>query len=230
MARPLKQRIIYQEPLFKDFACSSASDQGQIILTVDEYQTVFLLDYEGLSQEEAAYRMGVARTTVTSIYASARKKLAAFLVKGGRLKIGGGSYEVRDLSETKGIDSLKKEGKANMKVAVSYENGNVFQHFGQTPEFKFYEIKDGHVISSSLEKTNGVGHKDLIPWLKERKTDVLICGGIGGMAIRLLKESNIVCFGGVQGKEDKALNDFINNRLQVISDPTCTCSCDEHKE
>lgn len=75
-----------------------------------------------------------------------------------------------------------------MRIAVTYENGQVFQHFGHTEEFKIYEIEDGKVISTEIIGSNGSGHSALAALLDERKIDVLICGGIGGGAQAALAE------------------------------------------
>ncbi|MBQ2323711.1 MAG: hypothetical protein II379_03895, partial [Oscillospiraceae bacterium] len=69
-----------------------------------------------------------------------------------------------------------------MKIAVTYENGEVFQHFGHTEQFKVYDVQDGAVVSSEIIGSNGSGHGALASLLAERKIDVLICGGIGGGA------------------------------------------------
>ena len=76
-----------------------------------------------------------------------------------------------------------------MKIAVTYENGEVFQHFGHTEQFKIYEIEDGKIISQEITDTNGSGHGALAGFLKERSVDALICGGIGGGAKAALAEA-----------------------------------------
>ena len=81
---------------------------------------------------------------------------------------------------------LKKVGFRNliefMKIAVTYDNGNVFQHFGRTEFFKVYEVEDSKVVSSEVIASNGVGHGALAGLLSGQSVDVLICGGIGGGA------------------------------------------------
>ena len=66
-----------------------------------------------------------------------------------------------------------------MKVAVTYENGNIFQHFGHTAQFKVYDIEDGKIVSSQVVGTNGSGHGALAGLLAQGGVDALICGGIG---------------------------------------------------
>ena len=76
-----------------------------------------------------------------------------------------------------------------MKIAVTYENGQVFQHFGHTAQFKLYDVENGTVASSQVVDTNGSGHGALAGFLKDRQVDALICGGIGGGAQMALAEA-----------------------------------------
>ena len=78
-----------------------------------------------------------------------------------------------------------------MKIAVTFDNGNVFQHFGHTEAFKVYDIEDGKIISSEVMPTNGSGHGALAGFLKDLGVSTLICGGIGGGAQMALSEAEI---------------------------------------
>ena len=69
-----------------------------------------------------------------------------------------------------------------MKIAVTYDNGNIFQHFGKTEYFKVYEVEDNKVVSSEVIGSNGTGHGALAGLLADQSVDVLSCGGIGGGA------------------------------------------------
>ena len=82
-----------------------------------------------------------------------------------------------------------------MKIAVTYENGQVFQHFGHTEQFKLYEVEDGRVVSSQVVDTNGSGHGALAGFLREYGVDALICGGIGGGAQAALAAAGIRLYG-----------------------------------
>ena len=106
--------------------------RNRIILNVEEYEALRLLDYEGMTQEECAAQMDVGRATIQALYAEARKKMARFLVEGASLQIEGGNYR---LAET---DAERRKGERNMKIAVTYENGEIFGHFGHTEQFKIY--------------------------------------------------------------------------------------------
>ena len=90
-----------------------------------------------------------------------------------------------------------------MKVAVTYEKGEVFPHFGRTPQFKVYEIENGAVKCSQVIDTGETGHGALAGFLKEYGADVMICGGIGGGAIAAMAESNIKVYAGASGKADE---------------------------
>ena len=116
-----------------------------------------------------------------------------------------------------------------MKIAVPFENGEVFQHFGHTSTFKIYDVKDNEVISSEVVSTNGSGHGALSAFLGERGVNKLICGGIGSGAKTALAEKNIEIFGGVVGNTDVRVEEFLAGKLNY--DPNKVCSHhhdDEH--
>ncbi|HZK09718.1 MAG TPA: DUF134 domain-containing protein [Clostridia bacterium] len=97
MSRPIKERNVCSLPRVNRFGPLNASQRkDSIIMTVDEYETLRLIDFEGLKQEECAAQMKVARTTVQGIYTRARKKMAEALVHGNILMIEGGEYEICD--------------------------------------------------------------------------------------------------------------------------------------
>ena len=97
-----------------------------------------------------------------------------------------------------------------MKIAVTYENGSVFQHFGHTATFKIYNIENNSVVNSEIVGTNGQGHGALAGFLQERSVDTLICGGIGGGAQDALAQAGIRVFGGVTGNADNAVTALLN--------------------
>ena len=112
-----------------------------------------------------------------------------------------------------------------MKIAVTYENGEVFQHFGHTQQFKVYEIENGQVISSAVIGSNGSGHGALAGLLADRAVDVLICGGIGGGAQAALAEQGIVLCAGAQGSADAAVEAYLRGELVNTG-----ANCDHHHE
>ena len=114
-----------------------------------------------------------------------------------------------------------------MKIAVTYENGNIFQHFGHTEQFKIYEASNGAVVSSEIVATNGSGHGALAGFLLANNVDVLICGGIGGGAKTALANAGIMLYGGVNGNADKAVEDYLAGKL--IFNPNVMCSHHDHE-
>jgi len=114
-----------------------------------------------------------------------------------------------------------------MKIAVAYENGMVFQHFGHTEQFKIYDIADGAVVSAEVIGTDGSGHEALASFLKDRAVDVLICGGIGGGAQAALAGQGIEMCAGAAGDADKAVAAYLRGEL-VDTGVNCDHSGEEH--
>ncbi len=115
-----------------------------------------------------------------------------------------------------------------MRIAVTYEYGQIFQHFGHTQQFKIYDVEDGAVVGEELLSALGSGHGALAGLLTENKVDVLICGGIGGGAQNALAQAGIKLFGGVSGDADTAVNSFISGNL--VFDPDVKCNHHGHGE
>lgn len=108
-----------------------------------------------------------------------------------------------------------------MKIAVTYENGLIFQHFGHTETFKVYEIADGKVVKTEIVGATEGGHSALAGLLQKNDINVLICGGIGGGAQAALAELGIKLFGGVSGDADKAVADYLCGKLSYVADVRC---------
>ena len=107
-----------------------------------------------------------------------------------------------------------------MKIAVTYDNGNIFQHFGKTEFFKVYEVEDNKVVSGEVMGSNGTGHGALAGLLAEQDVDVLICGGIGGGAQAALQEAGIESYAGASGDADEAVETYLRGEL-VSSGANC---------
>ena len=217
MPRPQRCRCIDTYPDHWSFAPQDAEGNDTIIMSLDEYEAIRLLDKEGLRQDECAEKMGVARTTVTAIYESARKKLAECLVCGKVLRIEGGSYRLSQQD----IGEVMLKGDKAMRVAVTFENGEIFQHFGRTEQFKLVDVEDGKIVGKQVVGTNGNGHGALAGFLKAAGADALICGGIGPGAQNALAEAGITIYAGASGNADAAVQDFIAGKLPESGEATC---------
>ncbi|WP_448782479.1 NifB/NifX family molybdenum-iron cluster-binding protein [Blautia sp.] len=110
-----------------------------------------------------------------------------------------------------------------MKIAVTYDNGEVFQHFGRTESFKIYEVEDNKVVSSEVISSNGTGHGALAGLLAEQGVNVLICGGIGGGAQTALTEAGIDLCAGAQGNVDEVVETYLKGELESSG-----VNCDHH--
>ena len=110
-----------------------------------------------------------------------------------------------------------------MKIAVTYEDGQIFQHFGRTENFKVYDVEDGAVAASEVVPSNGVGHGALAGLLAELGVNVLICGGIGGGAQSALEEAGIELCAGASGDVDEAVRAFLAGELVNTGS-----NCDHH--
>jgi len=115
-----------------------------------------------------------------------------------------------------------------MRIAVTYENGEIFQHFGHSSHFKIYTEDNGRIIASEVIDTNGSGHSALAGLLSALGVNALICGGIGGGAQMALAGAGISVYGGVTGNADKAAEDFVAGKL--IYNPDAKCDHHDHGE
>ncbi|WP_077611049.1 NifB/NifX family molybdenum-iron cluster-binding protein [Clostridium sp. Marseille-P2415] len=109
-----------------------------------------------------------------------------------------------------------------MRVAVTYNNGLVFQHYGKTERFKVYDIEDNKIVTAAVVNTDGSGHGALAGILKKISVDTLICGGIGAGAKESLNEADIKLYGGVSGDADEAVKALLSGTLQYDQNVTCT--------
>ncbi|MBR2781338.1 MAG: DUF134 domain-containing protein [Eubacteriaceae bacterium] len=223
MPRPFRCRRIERLPVYRSFSPDDITATENVLMTVDEYEALRLLDNEGLNQETCAVRMNIARTTVTAIYESARKKVADAIVNGKRLLITGGHCEYEPVE----IDQeIIEKGKDTMRIAVTYENGEIFQHFGHTEQFKLYDIEDGKIVNEQIVDTNGSGHGALAGFLQAVKAEALICGGIGMGAQTALADAGIRLYAGVRGSADEAAKSLAEGKLEYDPD----AKCDHHEE
>jgi len=243
MPRPTKFRTVCHFPGTLEFLPTQPGNNREcVVLTVDEYETIRLIDKEGLSQEQCAAFMQVARTTVQRVYENARKKLATAIVDGRPLNIGGGDYRLCDgqSAERCGQRSCfkhqyhhqhkKPKGDHIMRIAVTYENGLIFQHFGHTQQFKVYDVANNTVIASEVVDTAGSGHGALAGVLNALNVDVLICGGIGGGAQAALAAAGIKLYGGVSGSADEAVQALVAGKLDFNPDVRCDHHEHHHDE
>ena len=112
-----------------------------------------------------------------------------------------------------------------MKIAVTYENGQIFQHFGHSENFKIYETEGKNIVRAEVIGTDGAGHSALAAVLKDKGVDVLICGGIGNGAVTALSEAGIDVYSGADGEADAAVEAYLNGDLTSAG-----VNCDHHHD
>jgi len=100
-----------------------------------------------------------------------------------------------------------------VKLAVTYQDGQVFQHFGKTKEFKIYDVADGKVGFSMVVSPGGQGHAALAGFLRMLGISAVLCGGIGPGAVEALQRLDITPIAGVTGDADQAAADFVAGKL-----------------
>lgn len=108
-----------------------------------------------------------------------------------------------------------------MKIAITCENNQVFQHFGHTPGFAIFEITDGKIVNEKMLSSGSSGHGALATLLALERVDTLICGGIGGGAINALGNAGIKVIGGASGNVREVAEAFASGTLQVRADFHC---------
>lgn len=240
MPRPQRCRRICRKPMVTGFSPDEVTEQEAVVLALDEFEVIRLVDLEKQTHEQCARQMEISRSTVTEIYESAREKIADSIVNGRRLIINGGTYRFCDgdprwcykkhCEKQYGEEVINRmeKGEKIMRIAVTYENGAVFQHFGHTEHFKLYDVENGTVVSARIVDTNGRGHGALAGFLAENQADVLICGGIGGGAQTALSEAGIRLYGGVSGSADEAVASFLSDTLSFDPEVRCNHHDKEH--
>ncbi len=223
MARPKRCRRICGYPDYWSFIPEGTEACETILFKLDEYEVIRLIDYQKMTQEQCAAAMGVSRATVTSIYESARYKLADAMVNGKRIRLTGGAYRIDSIPASA---KLNEKGEDIMRIAVTYENGMVGQHFGRTEQFKIYDVEDGQIKSSQIIDTNGTGHGALAGFLRAAEVETLICGGIGMGARNTLQEVGIELLPGTVGEADQMVTDYLAGKL--VYDPDTACHHHDH--
>lgn len=229
MARPVKFRKVCSMPERSFFGPAGFGPDGRNIvrMTIDEYETIRLIDLEGFTQEECATQMDVARTTVQGIYNDARKKLAEVIVEGATLFIDGGRYELCNEDAVSCGRGCRRNGKRSrnmdekiVKIAVASDDEMVTNHFGHCKNFNIYHIENGKIVSNN--SVFNPGHKPgfLPNFLKDLGVNVIIAGGMGGGAMELFNDNGIEVILGAEGNAREVVELYMKGEL-ISSDSVC---------
>ena len=233
MARPRRRRRICELPknnLFGPLKGSLANDRI-IILTVDEYETIRLIDFEDLNQEECAQRMDVARTTVQGIYTIARKKIAEALVGGFTLKIEGGDYL---LCEELDADlrcgrcgrgrGRGRRGILKMKIAIPMDykdlKMNVSVSFGRAPFYAIYDIDSKtaeFIVNTAADAKGGAGIK-AGQLVVDSGAKILLTPRCGENAAEVVQNAGIEIYKTENKSAEDNIADYLSGNLNLLND------------
>ncbi|MFA5612413.1 MAG: NifB/NifX family molybdenum-iron cluster-binding protein [Anaerolineaceae bacterium] len=223
MSRKPSLKTIRSAPAARVF-CPSESNlsdtQGKIILLLEEWEALRLVDYMRLEQTVAALSMAISRQTVQMLLSSARTKLARAIVEGLPLRI-----QDNPKNTSKQHTPFMKRN-TQMKIAVTTQHNQVFPHFGRTPEFSIVTAEDGKIVEENIIPAPAEGHGALIGFLVDQGVDVLICGGVGGGAVNSLRASGIQVYAGASGPVKEQVLSLLSGQLPQQGD----ADCDHHGE
>ena len=170
MARPRQERKVCCMPACRRFQPETPVSSEEIQLTVEEYETLRLMDLEGYTQAECAQTMGIAPDPPFRAFMPIRPggRSAACSVEGRPLVIGRGSLPalsgmvgpmpLRRMRAAQGpacVSCVQERKDSVMRIAATYENGEVFQHFGHTAQFKLFDTENGKILSTQVVDTQG---------------------------------------------------------------------------
>lgn len=225
MPRPIRCRRVCCEPAVKRFAPEGVDAAAPVVLLVEEYEVVRIIDFEKRTHGQCAEQMQISRTTVTELYEKARFKIADAIVNAKPLVIDGGRYEICQESDCiccgrrcrrHTLQSAQNgtSGVTHMKVAIPVKNDSIFQHFGKAPEFKMYEVENNAVVGSKIVASAGAnGHDAVVNLLVKNSVGCVICDGLGGGAVQALAEAGIELYAGNSGSADEAVAKLIAGEL-----------------
>lgn len=216
MVRRNISKKIGKMPEYRRFY-SEKDNHLKIVLSLEEYETIRLIDYLGYNQEECAKTMEVSRSTIVSLYNIARKKIARFILEGHAMEISGGHYHLEE-----------NKGDTKMKIAVTCVNGEVFQHFGHCPSFLICDVENGKIVNSTMVDSSSSGCGALAGFLADLGVEVVICGGIGGGAKNHLAASGLQVLPGASGNALAQVESYIEGTLNY--DPDSECDHHDHDD
>ena len=231
MPRPRKLRNVCSMPKSCSFGPLDLRSIEIINMTVDEYETIRLIDLEGLTQEECSKQMNVARTTVQGIYIDARKKLADSLVNGKRIIIGGGEYRLcgglqggcgRGCHREECIKNNVKEND-KMKIAIPADecskNSKVCMSYGRTSFFAVYdtETKEYSFLDNSAAASQGGAGIKASQMLIDNGVTVVITERLGQNAADVLNIGKVKIMQAIAGDIETNVNDYLADKLGELT-------------
>lgn len=231
MPRPRKCRRVCRLPATIEFGPVGQEAEGQpVLLTIDEFEALRLIDKLGLSQEECSAYMQVARTTVQAIYSSARKKLAEALVDGRRLRIEGGDYRLceggegfcgcgrchrLDISPEKG--SEKEENSMKIAIPLDENKQDVCIVLARAPYFLFSQDGQESIVDNPAAQAQSGAGLQVAQFLVDNEADVLITVRCGENAAEVFQAAGMKIYKSLGSSAREDLEALAQNRLQPLT-------------
>lgn len=189
--------------------------ESEIVLLLEEWEALRLVDYAGMEQAQAALSMGISRQSVQMLISAARTKLARAVVEGLPLRIVGSQDHITH-------SCLSIEGRnRKMRIAVTAQHTQVFPHFGRTPEFYLVDAEEDKIKEEKIVAAPAEGHGALVDFLVSQGVDTLICGGIGGGAMNGLRSVGIKVYSGASGPVKEQVLSLLSGQLPQQGDANC---------
>ncbi|MCR4853116.1 MAG: DUF134 domain-containing protein, partial [Prevotella sp.] len=218
MGRNKQLRQVYSTPLAAGFRpygrCGRKSECVELLF--DEYESVRLLDYEGLQQQDAAERMKVSRPTLTRIYMEARRKMATAIVEGRHIVITGGNMDFASYQSNKTNVVIM-----NQKIAIPTQDGVLCPHFGKAPQVTIVTVEDGKVKEAVVLEAPEHEHGAMPRFIAAQSCTDVLCGGLGGGAVNMLNQLGIQVHAGAPAIPiDELLVQYLGGTI-TYGDGTC---------
>lgn len=231
MPRPRKCRKVCQMPRSLEFRpVDGNKEKEKIILTVDEYEAIRLIDKQGFSQEECSTYMKVSRATVQMIYNSARKKLAEVLVSARSLRIQGGDYQLCD-GEEEFCDCggckkhrrvwthvEKEDGKMRIAIPLDENKKDVCIVLARAPYFLFHEDGKDTVIENPAAAAQGGAGIQVAQFLVDNRIDALITVRCGQNAAEVFQAAEMKIYKSVNKVAADDLNAWKEGKLEELTE------------
>ncbi len=225
MARPKQSRLVMATPVsafFRPFG-KHCVRREPVLLKLDEYETIRLLDYEGMQQAEAAKVMNISRPTLTRIYNIARRHVAKSLVEGRPIIISGDNADFADFQEQK--INIKV---MNQKIAIPTAEGKLCQHFGKAPQVTFVTVNNHQIVAKEVLEAPRHAHGSMPRFIKAHKCTDVLCGGLGQGAITMLNQMGIQVHGGAPAIDiEQVIEQYLNGSI-VYGSSSCHHHGGEH--
>ena len=213
MPRPQKDRRVCSHPRSRCFAPIEPISNGEVKLSLDELESVRLLDLVGMSQEATGEQMQIGRATVQRIYEDARRKIADALVNGKSLIIEGGNIAFCEDAQCAMCEISTYKGEDTMIIAIPVEGTEIFGHFGHAPQFRLVTVEKNEVLATEIIDAPPHQHGFLPGFLVEQGVDTVIANTLGQGAIDRFNRLGVAIFSGLSGNADEAVLKVIKGEV-----------------